>query len=79
MDKKAKIDAVWLASEPGNTQAEIERDFAIGKEIISRWKSELLNDGDPTFPGKSRQKPGDEELRRLKRENERLHREREIL
>jgi transposase len=78
-DKEFKIEAVRLASEPGNTQAGIERDLGIGQGIISRWKRELQKDGDLAFPGKGRQKPGDEELRRLKRENEKLRRERDIL
>ena len=78
-DKEFKIEAVRLASEPGNTQSEIERDLGISQGIISRWKRELRKDGDQAFPGKGRLKPEDEELRRLKRENERLRRERDIL
>ena len=78
-DKEFKIEAVRLASEPGNTQAGIERDLGIGQGIISRWKRQLLRDGEDAFPGKGRIKPQDEQLRRLKRENERLRRERDIL
>ena len=78
-DKEFKIEAVRLASEPGNTQSEIERDLGISQGIISRWKHELRKDGDQAFPGKGRLKPDDDELRRLKRENERLRQERDIL
>jgi transposase len=78
-DKEFKIEAVRLASEPGNTQSEIERDLGISQGIISRWKRELRKDGDQAFPGKGRLKPDDDELRRLKRENERLRQERDIL
>jgi len=78
-DKEFKIEAVRLASEPGNTQTEIERDLGISQGIISRWKRELRKDGDQAFPGKGRLKPDDDELRRLKRENERLRQERDIL
>ena len=78
-DKEFKIEAVLLASEPGNSQAKIERDLGIGQGVISRWKRELLKDGEHAFPGKGHLKPEDEELRRLKRENERLRRERDIL
>lgn len=78
-DKEFKIEAVRLASEPGNTQSGIERDLGISQGIISRWKRELRNDGDQAFPGKGRLKPDDDETRRLKRENERLRRERDIL
>ena len=79
IDKEFKIEAVRLASEPGNTQAGIERDLGISQGIISRWKREQFKDGDQAFPGKGRLKPDDDELRRLKRENERLRRERDIL
>jgi transposase len=78
-DKEFKIEAVRLASEPGNTQAGIERDLGISQGIISRWKRELRKDGDQAFPGKGRLKPDDDDMRRLKRENERLRRERDIL
>ena len=78
-DKEFKVEAVRLASEPGNTQAGIERDLGIGQGVISRWKRELRKDSEHAFPGKGRLKPPDEELRRLKRENERLRRERDIL
>lgn len=79
IDEEFKIEAVRLASEQGNTQAGIERDLGISQGIISRWKRELFKDGEQAFPGKGRLKPDDDELRRLKRENERLRRERDIL
>jgi transposase len=78
-DKEFKIEAVRLASEPGNTQSQIEHDLGISQGIISRWKRELRKDGDQAFPGKGRLKPDDDDMRRLKRENERLRRERDIL
>ena len=78
-DKEFKIEAVRLASEPGNSQAKIERDLGIGQGVISRWKRELQRDGERAFPGKGHLKPQDDELRQLKRENERLRRERDIL
>ena len=79
IDKEFKIEAVRLASEPGNTQTGIERDLGISQGIISRWKRELRKDGDQAFSGKGRLKLDDDEMRRLKRENERLRRERDIL
>ena len=78
-DKEFKIEAVRLALEPGNTQAGIERDLGICQGIISRWKHQLANEGKNAFPGKGYLKPEDERFRRLKRENERLRRERDIL
>ncbi|GAG86579.1 unnamed protein product, partial [marine sediment metagenome] len=40
-DKEFKIEAVLLASEPGNTQAQIERNLGLGQGVISRWKRQL--------------------------------------
>ena len=78
-DKEFKIEAVRLASEPGSTQAQVERDLGISQGVLTRWKRDLASDGEHAFPGKGHLKPQDEELRRLKRENERLRRERDIL
>ncbi len=78
-DREFKIEAVRLASEPGNTAVQVERDLGIGTGVISRWKRQLRQHGDEAFPGKGHLKPHDEQLRRLQRENERLRRERDIL
>jgi transposase len=78
-DKEFKIEAVRLASESGNTQAQIQRDLGIGQGVISRWKRELKIDNDHAFPGKGNLKPQDEEMRNLQREVQRLRRERDIL
>ena len=78
-DKEFKMEAVRLASEPGNSAAKIERDLGIGQGVISRWKRELRQDGSEAFPGKGHLKPEDEQLRRLRGDNERLRRERDIL
>ena len=78
-DLEFKLEAVRMASEPGNTNRNVERRLGIGQGVLSRWKRELKGDGQQAFPGKGRLKPENEELRRLKRENERLRRERDIL
>lgn len=78
-DKEFKIEAVQLASEPGNTQAQVQRELGIGQGVISRWKRELKADSEHAFPGKGYLKPPEDKLRQLTRENERLRRERDIL
>jgi transposase len=78
-DKEFKIEAVRLASEPGNSQAQIERDLGLGQGAISRWKRALKLDGEHAFPGKGRLKAPDEKVRSLEREVLRLRRERDIL
>ena len=78
-DKEFKIQALRLASEPGNTQAQIERELGLSQGILSRWKRELKIDGEHAFPGKGHLKAPDEKLRNLEREVRRLRRERDIL
>jgi len=78
-DKEFKLEAVRMTSEPGVTAKDVEQRLGIGRGVLSRWKREHNKDGSQAFPGKGRLKPEDEELRRLKRECERLRRERDIL
>jgi len=44
-DKQFKIEAVRLASEPGNTLAGTEKDLGIGQGVVSRWKRGMQRDG----------------------------------
>jgi transposase len=78
-DLEFKLEAVRMANEPGATNRDVERRLGIGQGVLSRWKRELKESGTTAFPGKGRLKPEDEELRQLKRENDRLRRERDIL
>ncbi len=78
-DLEFKLEAVRMAAEPGVTARDVERRLGIGQGVLSRWKRQLRNDSAQAFPGKGHLKPEDERLRRLKRECERLRRERDIL
>jgi putative transposase len=78
-DLEFKLEALRMASEPGVTKREVERRLGIGQGVLSRWKRELARDGEQAFSGSGRLKPEDEDIGRLKRENERLRRERDIL
>ena len=78
-DKAFKKEAVRLVVEDGLKAVEVERNLGIGTNIVSRWVREMAQDPDHAFPGKGRLKPPEEELRDLKRELERVKRERDIL
>jgi len=78
-DREFKLEAISMASEPGVTARDVERRLGVGQGVLSRWKRQFKDDGKQAFPGKGHLKPEDEELRRLKRECERLRRERDIL
>jgi transposase len=47
--------------------------------MLGRWKQELARNPKAAFPGQGHGTPEEEELRRLRRENERLRMERDIL
>jgi transposase len=74
-----KIEAVRLITEKGYSVAEASRNLGIDYSILRRWKNQLADDSQNAFPGKGRLKASDEELRKLKRELERVKEERDIL
>jgi transposase len=57
----------------------VAKKLVLTNKTTYRWISEYRQDGEETFPGKGHLKPEDAELRRLKRENEELREENEIL
>jgi transposase len=54
-------------------------DLEIRPDMLRKWIRKFEGDGNQAFPGSGRLKPEDEENRRLRRENERLRMERDIL
>jgi len=74
-----KVEAVRLLETSGKSARQLERELGIGAGNLSRWKQECAADGEDAFPGHGRLTPEEEELRRLKRENEILRQERDIL
>lgn len=78
-DEAFKREAVRLVEEKGLSAFSVERDLGIANGLIARWRKALSEDSDHPFPGTGRQKPDESELRRLKRENEILRQERDIL
>ena len=78
-DKQFKLDALHMVKESDRSIASIARDLGIHPNVLYKWREQLLADPDHAFPGKGKLKPEDEELRKLRRENEILKEERDIL
>jgi transposase len=74
-----KLQALELAKSGQKSINEIERDLGIMPGLLHKWKARMKVDGQQAFPGKGRLKEDEELIRRLKRENELLRQEREIL
>ena len=67
-----KLEAVRLITEKGYSIAEASRNLGVEYSILRRWKQQLSSDPSNAFPGKGRRKAPDEEMRRLKRELDRV-------
>ncbi len=76
-----KREAVQLTQRPEMTVPQAARDLGIGISTLQRWLREASQQGDAAFPGLGRQvlTPEQEEIHRLRKENEILREEREIL
>ena len=77
--REFKLEAVRLVTEGGLSLAQAAPDLGVRESVLGRWKQQLAEDPEEAFPGKGRLKSQDEELRRLRRENEILRQERDIL
>lgn len=77
--REFKLEAVRLVTEGGLSLSQAARDLGISESMLGRWRRQLVQDPGEAFPGKGHLKSQDEELRRLRRENEVLRQERDIL
>jgi transposase-like protein len=76
-DKEFKLKAIKLYEESEKNQREYEAELGIGAGCISHWMRELKDEKENVFPGNGN--PRDEEMTKLRRENEILRQERDIL
>ena len=77
--KEFKIQACELVIEENIAVAVVAKQFGISHIMLHRWVSEYREYRDEAFVGRGHQKPADAELRKLRKECERLRMENEIL
>jgi transposase len=77
--KEFKGEAVQLVQTSGKSMAQIARDLGIADSTLHHWRKLLSEQGEQAFPGSGHQTPQEEEIRHLKRENDLLRQERDIL
>ena len=77
--REFKLEAVGLITKKGYSIAEASRNLGIEYSVLRRWKNQIADDQQNAFPGKGRLNAPDEELRRIKRELDRVKEERDIL
>jgi transposase-like protein len=77
--KEFKEDAVKLLELGQRPPAQIARELGINRNQLYKWQEQINIRGADAFPGKGRRSGQEDELAILKRENDRLKEENEIL
>ena len=77
--REFKVEAVRRIAAEGKSLAEIARELGLGESLLRSWKTALASEGEQAFVGKGHLPAVEEELRRLRAENQKHHMEREIL
>ena len=77
--REFKIETVKLITEGGESVPQIALDMGIHENTLYKWVRTLSAQPQEAFPGKGHMNSDAEMLRQLKKENERLRMERDIL
>ena len=78
-DREFKLEAIRLVLEEGLSPTAVEKKLDIGKRVVYKWVHDYNADPENAFPGKGQIKAPERALRDLKRELQRVKRERDIL
>jgi len=74
-----KQEAIRLYEASGRSVRQIEEELGISSGLLNKWRYQLRDRGRDSFVGSGHQPELESELKRLKRENEILRQERDIL
>ncbi len=77
--KEFKVQACKLVIEDNIKPRIVAEKFGIHEVMLYRWVTEYKTYGEEAFVGKGRQRSADAELKKLRKENEELRMENEIL
>ena len=77
--REFKVESVRLSGQPGRSVGEVAKSLDLGEGLLRRWREEFASEGASAFAGAGKQSVLEEEVRRLRAENDRLRMEREIL
>lgn len=77
--KEFKVQACELVMKDGIRPSVVAEKLGIHVVMLYRWVDEYQTNGENAFVGKGHLAPADAELRKLRKENERLKMENEIL
>ena len=74
-----KLEAIRLYETSGKSVRQVEGDLGISAGLLNKWRAQQRHNGQQAFVGSGHQTELEAELRRLKRENDILRQERDIL
>jgi len=78
--REFKIETVKLATDSASSANQVASDMGIHPNTLYRWIKQFSDKPEAAFPGKGHMATSEAEtIRQLKRENERLKMERDIL
>jgi transposase len=77
--REFKVEAVKLVKDRGVSVAQAARDLDVHENVMRKWVKEFGSDPAQAFSGQGLMKPEQQEIERLRRENNRLRAERDIL
>ena len=77
--REFKRDAVLLVTEKGMPVGKAARELDIHPNLLHLWRRRFLAEGDKAFVGKGRVTPEEAEIKRLRKELERVRQQRDIL
>jgi len=75
--REFKLETVKLVTERGMSRSQVARDMGIDVQTLRNWVKQFDVDNERAFPGHGH--PRHDEMVRLRRENEQLRQERDIL
>ena len=77
--KQFKKDAVKLVLEQGYSANQVAKRLGVSQTSVSRWVREYNKQNEPSVDGSATRSELEAEVKRLRKENQRLQMEREIL
>jgi transposase len=77
--REFKIETVRLITDSDQSVSEVAKDLEIHPNTLYKWIHQYGENPKEAFPGKGKQSSETDELNRLRRENQRLKMERDIL
>ena len=78
-NREFKLEAIRRVEETGRTLSQVAEELGVSANTLCRWMEQYRTDNAEPFPGKGRQTSQAALISRLRRENERLRKERDFL